>query len=141
MKVAQREFYKNYSWASIKLGGMCSAASQLFSIIYSYHESGKPCFISLNGFAKIIQCSRSTVQKGLNVLKISNAVIVAPCNFTDSLQYDINTDVVNQWKKDWENQTEKEAKPKPEPKQEPKSKQSTIDIYEEILNAGGDAPF
>ena len=101
------EFYKGYSWAAAKLGGMCTPEYAIFTIIYSYHEAKRDCFYSLSGFAKMIGCGRSTVQRALKRLKDTGILIVGDCNFTYSLQYDISEKVVLQWINEWKTVSEK----------------------------------
>jgi DNA-binding transcriptional regulator YhcF (GntR family) len=91
------EFYKNYSWAAVKLGGMASAATIVFSIIYSYHENGKECFLSLNEFANLIQCGRSTVQRALDQLKGCGIIWTEDCNYRNSKTYIINEQMCDYW--------------------------------------------
>lgn len=95
------DFYKGYSWAAAKLGGMCTPEYAIFTIIYSYHEANRDCFYSLTGFAKMLGCSRSTVQRALKRLKDTDVLIVGECNFTNSLQYDVRDLIVNRWKVEW----------------------------------------
>ncbi|WP_366558635.1 helix-turn-helix domain-containing protein [Ruminococcus sp.] len=101
------EFYKGYSWAAAKLGGMCSPEYAIFTIIYSYHEAKRDCFYSLSSFAKMIGCGRSTVQRALKRLKDTGVLLVGECNYTNSLQYDICEKVVAQWIEEWKNASEK----------------------------------
>ena len=100
------EFYKSYSWAAEKLGGMCSPEFALFTLMYSFHEADRDCFYSLISLSKMIGCSKSTVQRALKRLKDSGAVTAEQCNFTFSMQYLIDERVVEQWKREWRNNSE-----------------------------------
>lgn len=104
------EFYKGYSWAAEKLGGMCSPEFAIFTIIYSFYENKRDCFYSLSGFAKLISCSRSTVQRALKHLKAMDCIIADECNFTNSMQYIVNERTVSAWKKAWQKNNELTAK-------------------------------
>jgi hypothetical protein len=91
------EFYKNYSWAAVKLGGMASVATIIFSIIYQYHENGKECFVSLSEFANLIQCGKSTVQRALKQLEATGVIWIEQSNYRNSNTYTINERMCNQW--------------------------------------------
>lgn len=94
------EFYKAYSFAAYKLG-MASTEYALFTIIYSYYENGGECFYSLKGWADMIYVSTSSIQRAIKNLKKKGIISVSACNYTDSLQYYINENVVEIWKQDY----------------------------------------
>ncbi len=91
------EFYKYYSWAADKLGGMCTPETAIFSVIYSYYEGEKSCFISYKGFSNLLGISERTVQRAVKRLEAIGVIYVSWSNFTDSKEYEINDSMTREW--------------------------------------------
>lgn len=99
MNVKSRpEFYKLYSWAARVLG-MVTTENLMFAIIYSFHESERECYISIRGFATLLDVDKSTVLLALKRLQKLGAVEVGGSNFMNSNSYTINESVVEAWKR------------------------------------------
>ena len=96
------EFYRGYSWAAVRLGGMCSYTYNIFSIIYSYHATGKECFVSLPVFSELLGVSERSVRRGIDILEEFGVVYVGRCNYRNSNQYTVEDRVVDQWRNEYD---------------------------------------
>lgn len=115
------EFYKVYSWAAVQLGGMASAETMVFSVIWSFYENNKECFISLSEFAALIGCGKSTIQRAIRKLEYKNVIYIEPCNYRNSNSYTVDERIVDYWKQEFEKTEEsKNSHTKEKPKEDNK---------------------
>lgn len=100
----QLEFTKVYAWAAAHLGGMCSPKTAVFSIIYSYHEAEKNCYISYKTFAKRIGVTERTIQTAIKQLESEKVIYSGWSNYTNTKEYEVNDRIVSQWIYEFQNE-------------------------------------
>lgn len=134
----QYDFYKIYMWAAVRLGGMANPKTAVFSIIYSYYESNKECYMSYQELAVRIGCNRRTVIRAVAELCGIGVIVSDECDFRRTNKYKVDESIVKDWQSQYhEGKEQKQVKKKPQlPKQEKKilSAESNDDIFENLMN-------
>ena len=109
MKAKRLDFIKVYSWAAARLGGMCAPETVAFSIIYSYDENGKDCFISYKTFAEWSGRTKRTMMTAIKRLQDAGLIEVYNKD-SHNLQTETNLYVPTRKAEEWREMWERENK-------------------------------